>query len=134
MTKLSKTSQHSILLILTLSLLPTFSLASEAALTPTHSQSIRLFVEQGGQQANILGHNWAELSIERKIKLIESARQAALRLGAVMALPAESYIRELDMMFLKNPSLRHIEVGQAIQGIAIALKDWDSGTESPIGN
>ncbi|MFT5206376.1 MAG: hypothetical protein ACI9CF_000111 [Candidatus Omnitrophota bacterium] len=132
MTISSKILQYAILSASILSLIPTFSLAADVMPASTNSPSIRLFVESGGQRANILGHNWAELSFERKIKLIESARQGALRLGAVMALPAESYIRELDMMFAKNPSLRHIEVGQAIQGIAISLKDWDTGTGSPV--
>ncbi|MBF0254536.1 MAG: hypothetical protein HQL11_05380 [Candidatus Omnitrophica bacterium] len=90
-------------------------------------ESIRLFVTRAGERMYLNGHDWLRLDLDRKIEWVEAARLGAIKMGAVLSLPAEVYIGELDRMFTEAPQLRHIEVGQAIEGIAISMKDWDTG-------
>jgi len=104
------------------------ALAEESV--PAERQSIRLFVQQDGQRAYLSGYQWISLRTDQKIIMVERARQGALRLGALMVLPAEIYVRELDRLFTEHPHLRKIEVGQAVEGIAISLKDWNTGSRS----
>jgi len=91
-------------------------------------KTIRLFIQKGPEKNYLLGHHWLRLKIHQKIAIVESARRGALELNALMTLPAEIYIRELDRLFLENPTLRQLEVGPAIHGIAVSLKDWDDGS------
>ena len=93
--------------------------------TPT----LRLFADMGGQRRYFTGYDWLQFDIHKRLALVEKARRGAVRLNAVMTLPAEIYVRELDNMFRRNSGIRHIELGQAIQGVAIALKDWDDGSD-----
>ncbi len=94
-------------------------------------KTIRLYVpDASGGKAYLLGRDWLGLSPQQKIEMVELARRGALKLNAIVSLPAEIYIRELDQMFLEKPETRDIEVGQAIQGVAIALKDWDAGADT----
>lgn len=66
-----------------------------------------------------------QMRVIQKIGLVERVRRGALKMNALMTLPAEIYVRELDGMYREHPEARSIEVGQAIQGIAVSLKDWD---------
>lgn len=91
-------------------------------------ETIRLFLEQGDQRVYLLGHHWKALNLNQKIAMVEQARTGALEMNVLMALPAEVYIRRVDQMLIDNPQLRQFELGQVVQGIAISLNDWDSGT------
>lgn len=90
---------------------------------------IRLYASAKGETRYFTGDDWMLFTSGQKVQIVEKARTGAVRLNAVMSLPAEVYVRELDRIFGGNPGARHIELGQAIQGAAIGLKDWDDGTD-----
>lgn len=96
---------------------------------PGDKQVIRLFREVAGEKKYFTGFDWLQLDVNQKIILVERARQGALQMSVVMTLPAEVYVKEIDRMFNESTEIRYIELGQAIEGIAIALKDWDDGRE-----
>ena len=91
-------------------------------------QTLRLYINNGGNKTYLLGYHWESLGMNQKIAMVEVARLGALKLDAVMTLPAEIYVRELDRMFSENPSFRKLEVGPAIHGIALSFNDWDDGS------
>ena len=104
--------------------------SSQAEEGRDHSkQTLRLYINSGGSKTYLLGHHWGSLGMNQKIAMVEAARRGALKLEAVMTLPAEIYVRELDRMFSENPSLRKLEVGPAIHGIAVSFNDWDDGSD-----
>jgi len=95
----------------------------------SEKRTLRLFSRSGGEKHYYTGYDWLKLDIQQKMETVEHAREGAIRMNTVMSRPAEVYIAELDRMYALNESVRHIEVGQAIQGIAISLKDWDDGSD-----
>ncbi len=107
------------------------SLAAEGA-ESAKPAALRLYALKAGEKRYFTGYDWMLFDLSRKIALVEKARRGAvLQMNVVMALPAERYVRELDRMYAEAAEARTIEVGQAIQGIAITLKDWDEGSRSP---
>ena len=118
-------------LFMILSILGTPSLEAKESSDSSEKAMLRLFIQQGPQKTYLLGYHWMSLRLHQKIGMVESARRGALKLDAVMLHPAEIYIRELDRLFLRNPELRRLEVGPAIQGLAMSLNDWDSLSDSP---
>ena len=106
------------------------AVSQNAAERPPHekpSQELRIFLKTGAKKTYVRGYQWATLDLNRKINLVESARRGALKLGALMTRPAETYVLEVDKFFKSNPSLMQMELGPVIQGVAISLKDWDNG-------
>ena len=101
--------------------------ASPAASTPKPDKALRIYLKTGTKKTYIRGYQWVTLSLNRKISLVESARRGALQMGAVMTLPAERYVYEVNKFFQSNPAMFQMELGQVIQGIAISLKDWEQG-------
>jgi len=93
-------------------------------------QTIRLFIPGQEGKDYLKGADWLKLSVDVKIEMVELARKGALDMGVLMTMPAELYVERLDYMFNTDPRTLRIEVGQAIQGAAIALKDWDDGRPS----
>jgi hypothetical protein len=91
------------------------------------SKSLRLYAVEEGRKRYFNGYDWIQFDLNQKIALVEKARQGAILLHAMMLKPAEVYVRELDRMYGETNEVRLIEVGQAIQGIAITLKDWNDG-------
>lgn len=109
---------------------PITASAAEKTTEQNKRMRLRLYVPSAaGDRKFFTGFDWQQLKMNQKIQLVEMARTGALRLNAVMTLPAEIYVRELDRMFNENPQIRTMELGQAIEGIAIAMKDWDDGTD-----
>jgi len=102
-----------------------------AATAPQNRQKhLRLYVpSSGGEKRYYTGYDWLQFNLNQKIQLIETARTGASQLGVVMVLPAELYIRELDRMFQSNPQIQFMELGQAIEGTSVVMKDWDDGTD-----
>ena len=90
------------------------------------TKALRIFLKTGAKKTYVRGYQWMTLDLNRRISLVESARRGALQMDALMTLPAETYVAEVDKFFQYNPSLMQMEVGQVIQGIAISLKDWDN--------
>ena len=90
-------------------------------------RTLRLFAVEGDHKRYFTGYDWLLFDLAAKTGLVEKARQGAARMNVAMTLPSRVYVRELDHMYRDAPEVRHIEVGQAIQGIAISLKDWDDG-------
>lgn len=103
--------------------------ASPAAKPDQDKRIIRLYRDVAGKKQYVIGRHWVQMTPEQKIQLVERARQGAVSMGVVFTLPAEIYVRQLDRMFQNNPTVLNIEIGQAIEGAAIALKDWDDGTD-----
>lgn len=100
-----------------------------AASQEGQSKTLRIFALEDGHKRYFNGYDWVLFDLGQKIALVERARQGAVQMNAVMLRPPEVYVRELDRMYAEAAEARHIEVGQAIQGIAITLKDWDDGTD-----
>ena len=94
-------------------------------------RTLRLFLPGAEKKTYLRGYHWLKLSAVQKRYSVELARQGAMRMKVIMTLPAEMYLERLDRMFALESSTLNIEVGQAIQGIAIALHDWDDG-RSPL--
>jgi hypothetical protein len=103
--------------------------AAERAAAPGGRPILRIFATVNGEKRYFNGHDWVLWSPARRMAMVEKAREGAVKLNAVMTLPAEFYVRELDRVFMTNPQARDVELGQAIQGVAINLKDWDDGTD-----
>ncbi len=101
--------------------------AQDGAAAP--SKSLRLFVVEEGRKRYFNGYDWIQFDLNQKIGLVEKARLGAVQMHAMMLKPPEVYVRELDRMYGETSEVRLIEVGQAIQGIAITMKDWDDGTD-----
>lgn len=104
---------------------------SAMAYTTIHGEpkkkTIRLFIPSNSGRTYLRGHHWVSLTFDQKLAMVETARRGALQLGAVMTEPAERYVNEIDRMLAETPHIRQMEVGQTIQGIAIAMEDWDKG-------
>ena len=101
-----------------------------AASAPEKQKHLRLYAPSSvGERRYYTGYDWRQFNLNQKIQLVETARTGALKLNVVMTLPAELYVRELDRMFASNPQVQHMEIGQAIEGTAVVLKDWDDGTD-----
>ena len=103
--------------------------ASTAGAIKKPAGAIRIFLKTGNKKTYVRGYQWMTLDLNRKISLVESARRGAVKMNAVMVLPAETYVDEVNKFFQDNPRLMQMEVGQVIQGIAISLKDWDDGSQ-----
>lgn len=108
--------------------------ASGASASPSAPQlaskpdkALRIFLKTGAKKTYVRGYQWLTLDLNRKISLVESARRGALQIDAIMLLPAERYVYEVNKFFQSNPSMLQMELGQVIQGIAISLKDWEQG-------
>lgn len=101
---------------------------SSAAESRSGTQTLRLYATVGGEKRYFTGYDWLQFNIHQQFQIVEKARHGAVRMNAIMVLPAEVYVKELNRMFRQHVELRHMELGQAIQGIAIALKDWDDGS------
>ncbi len=101
-----------------------------AASTQAPAAALRMFIPTGENSKEYLrGYHWLNFSAAQKMGVVEAARTGAVQqMSAVMSLPAEIYVRELDRLFATNSSIQQMEVGQAIQGIAISLKDWNDGS------
>ena len=117
-----------LLLAAVLGLFANAAAAERPTLRDRETPGVRLFVMQGGDKHYLTGFDWLQFDIGQKMGLVEAARSQAAGLNAVMVLPAEVYVAELDRMFSQNPEVRHIEIGPALQGVAITLKDWDDGS------
>ena len=116
-------------LFLALSLAALCAAPASRAVEPAAPRVLRLFAVEEGQKRYFTGYDWLLMDLVAKKALVEKARLGAVRLNAVIALPAETYVRELDRMYGQAEESRQIEVGEAIQGLAISLKDWDDGTD-----
>lgn len=104
--------------------------APQKAAPKAKQKHLRLFApSSAGERRYYTGYDWRQFNLNQKIQLVETARTGALQLGVVMTMPAEIYVRELDRIFSSNPQVQHMELGQAIEGTAIAIKDWDDGTD-----
>jgi hypothetical protein len=116
-----------LLVVLSYVVMPLVAHAQEEA---NADKTIRIFANDNGEKRYIVGYDWVNLNMGQKMTLVENARSGALKMDAVMVLPAEIYVAELDRIFSQDGEIRRIEVGQAIQGVAISKKDWGDGTDA----
>lgn len=106
---------------------PASATAAERPTQVKPGKALRIYLKTGGKKTYVRGYQWMTLDLNRKISLIESARRGAARMNAVMTLPAETYVAEVNKFFQDNPTFMEMEVGQVIQGVAISIKDWEDG-------
>ena len=115
------------LLILALLAPASVHAAKDASLSKP--KSLRLYATMNGKKRYFNGYDWLQYDEKAKLALVEKAKIGAGRLSAVMLLPADVYVKEVDKIYGQAPESRLIELGQVIQGVAINLKDWNDGTD-----